>query len=86
MGHELRDHRVSVAISKADREAIERTCARMGITPSEFMRSAALTMCALRGNPHALLMILQGIKNTVTEVEAAKLPIYVGPGESGTRR
>jgi hypothetical protein len=59
---------VSVKMSERDRTAMAAFAESAGMTLSDYLRSAGLTVLAVGGDRHALRMLLQGFGNTVSEL------------------
>jgi len=51
---ETRSEAFMVRVTPSDLRAIDKAAERMGVSRSEWMRGAAMTMCALEADPHAL--------------------------------
>ncbi len=62
---EPRNTVINIKVSAREWEAIQKHAAESGMTGSDFIRSSALTIMALRGDRHAVRMLLQGLGNLV---------------------
>lgn len=68
MAKKARDAYINVAVTSADKAAIERAAADLGWTVSEYARAAILTTMLLRGHGHALKALLVGAANVADEM------------------
>lgn len=59
---------VSAKMSERDRKVMADYAESLGMTLSDYLRSAGLTVMAVGGDRHALRMLLQGFGNTVSEM------------------